>query len=187
MYVCKEGGKKWNPFLLFPRGQWLFKGVWQSSRQQEVVTLNCLITQWFTDLICWIFVFLIFFTLWSVEEFNFSRYSLNSIQYFYRSLKQVVSIYSAWLQIQRFGFDSRRYYIFWEVLGLERGLLSLMSTTEDLLERKSSGFVLEIGEYGRRDVTLTTWHQSAKVGTNFADKLLSLGRHNSLTNSGHGV
>jgi hypothetical protein len=39
---------------------------------------------------------------------------------------------SSWLQIQRSGFDSRRYQIFWEVVGLERGLLSLMSTTEEL-------------------------------------------------------
>jgi hypothetical protein len=28
---------------------------------------------------------------------------------------------SSWLQIQRSGFDSRCYQIFWEVLGLERG------------------------------------------------------------------
>jgi hypothetical protein len=37
------------------------------------------------------------------------------------------------------GFDYRRYQIFWEVVGLERGPLSLMSITEELLERKSSG------------------------------------------------
>jgi hypothetical protein len=34
------------------------------------------------------------------------------------------------------GFDSRRYQIFWEIVGLERGPLSLMSTTEELPERK---------------------------------------------------
>jgi hypothetical protein len=38
-----------------------------------------------------------------------------------------------------------------KVVGLERGLLSLLSTTEELLGRKSSGSVLEIREYGRRD------------------------------------
>jgi hypothetical protein len=34
---------------------------------------------------------------------------------------------------------------------LERGPLSLVSTTEELLERKSSGSVLESREYGRRN------------------------------------
>jgi hypothetical protein len=33
-------------------------------------------------------------------------------------------------------FDSRRYQIFWEVVGLERGLLSLMRIIEELLEWK---------------------------------------------------
>jgi hypothetical protein len=52
-----------------------------------------------------------------------------------------------WLQIQRSGFCSRRYQIYWEVLGLERGPLSLVSTIEDLVERKSSGSGLENWEY----------------------------------------
>jgi hypothetical protein len=58
---------------------------------------------------------------------------------------------SSWLQIQRSGFDSRRYQIFWEVVGLERGPLSLVSTTKELLGRKCSGSSLEIRDYGRRD------------------------------------
>jgi hypothetical protein len=58
---------------------------------------------------------------------------------------------SSWPQIQRRGFDSRRYQIFWEVEGLKRGPLRLVSTTEELLGRKSSGSGLEIREYGRRD------------------------------------
>jgi hypothetical protein len=41
------------------------------------------------------------------------------------------------------GFDSRRYQIFWEVVGLERGPLSLMRIIEELLEWKSSGSGLE--------------------------------------------
>jgi hypothetical protein len=44
--------------------------------------------------------------------------------------------------IQRSGLDSRRYQIFREVMGLERGTLTLMSTIE-LLGGKSSGSGLE--------------------------------------------
>jgi hypothetical protein len=36
-------------------------------------------------------------------------------------------------------------------VGLERGLLSLVSTTEELLGRKSSDSGLENREYGRRN------------------------------------
>jgi hypothetical protein len=43
---------------------------------------------------------------------------------------------SSWLQIQRSGFYSRRDQSFWEVVGLERGPLSFVSTTEELLDRK---------------------------------------------------
>jgi hypothetical protein len=45
---------------------------------------------------------------------------------------------SSWLQIQRSGFDSLLYQIF-SVVGVERGPLSLVSTTEELLDRKSIG------------------------------------------------
>jgi hypothetical protein len=61
------------------------------------------------------------------------------------------SCQSSWLQIQRFGFDSRCYQIFWEAVGLEWSPLSLVSTTEELFGRKSSGPGLESKEYGRRD------------------------------------
>jgi hypothetical protein len=53
------------------------------------------------------------------------------------------TIISKLLWIQRSNFDSRRYQIFWEVGGLERGPLSLVSKIEELLGRKSSGFGLE--------------------------------------------
>jgi hypothetical protein len=61
---------------------------------------------------------------------------------------------SSWLHIQRARFDSRRYQIFWEVMDLERGPLGLVSTIEELLERKSSGSGLKNREYCRRDSSL---------------------------------
>jgi hypothetical protein len=72
---------------------------------------------------------------------------------------------SSWLQIQRSGFDFRRYQIFWEVVGLERGPLSLVSTIEELLERRSSGSGLEDQEYGPRN--LSRWPR----GTLYPQKL----------------
>jgi hypothetical protein len=50
---------------------------------------------------------------------------------------------SSWLQIQMSGFDFQRRHIFWEVMGLERGPLSLVSTTGELLGRESCGSGLE--------------------------------------------
>jgi hypothetical protein len=48
-------------------------------------------------------------------------------------------------------YDSQRYQIFWEVVGLERGSLSVVSKIEELLGRNSSGSGLENREYGRGD------------------------------------
>jgi hypothetical protein len=57
------------------------------------------------------------------------------------------------------GFDFQRYQILWQVVGLDRGPLSLVSTTEELLGKKSSGSGLENRDYGRRgSATLTTRH-----------------------------
>jgi hypothetical protein len=61
---------------------------------------------------------------------------------------------SSWLQIQRYGFNSRSYRIFWEVVGLQRGPLSLMSTIQELRERKSSGSGLSNQEYSQRSIRL---------------------------------
>jgi hypothetical protein len=57
----------------------------------------------------------------------------------------------SWLQIQRSWCNSRCYQIFQEVVGQEWRPLSLVSTIEELLGRKSSGSCLEIQEYGHGD------------------------------------
>jgi hypothetical protein len=49
------------------------------------------------------------------------------------------------------GFGFLRYQTFWEVVGLERSPLSLVSTTEELLGRNSGGSGLENRYYGRGD------------------------------------
>jgi hypothetical protein len=84
---------------------------------------------------------------------------------------------SFWLQIQRPGFDSWRYQIFGEVVNLKRGPLSLVSTSDDLLERESSSSGLESREYGLRDPL--RW----QCGTFFPQKLVLT----SPTNGGRSV
>jgi hypothetical protein len=83
------------------------------------------------------------------------------------------------------GFNSRHYQIVWEVVGLERGPLALLSTIEELLERKSNGSGQENRDDGRRDPS--RWPRGTlytqKGGSNFTDKRRSLGRYGSLADS----
>jgi hypothetical protein len=79
--------------------------------------------------------------------------------------------------------------IFWEVVGLELGPLSLVSTIEELLESKSSGSGLEIRAYGHRDPS--RWPRGTLHPQNLAlTSTTSGGRsvvYSSLVDSDHGV
>jgi hypothetical protein len=92
---------------------------------------------------------------------------------------------SFWLQIQRSRVDSRRYQIFWEVVGLERDPLSLMSTTEVLLGRKYSGSGIET------EKTAGGMHRADHAA--LFPQMLALtsptngGRYSTLADWGHGV
>jgi hypothetical protein len=72
-------------------------------------------------------------------------------------------------------------------MGLEQRPLSLVSTTEELLERKSSGCSLENQDYVCRGfIALTKWHPlSPKADTNFIDEWRLLGRYSSSAEYGH--
>jgi hypothetical protein len=73
-----------------------------------------------------------------------------------------------------------------EVVGLEPSPLSVLSSTEELLDRKSSGSGLERQEYGSRD--RRPWPRGTlyptNVGSNF-DKQRSFGLYSSLADSAH--
>jgi hypothetical protein len=90
--------------------------------------------------------------LWQVLLSSLSRYSswrTGCLHYYDRLCDLVVKVPG--YTYRGPGFDSRSDQIFWEVVGLERDTLSLVSTIEELLGRKSSGSGLENREYGRRD------------------------------------
>jgi hypothetical protein len=103
------------------------------------------------------------FTVWYEDSFTFSR------NYRFQAL--------ALVNYRCSGFNSRRYQILREVVGLERGPLSLVWITEELLEWKSSGSGSRISRLmvvGIRCAEQAT-PSIRKFGTNFSDMRRSVG------------
>jgi hypothetical protein len=88
---------------------------------------------------------------------------------------------SSWLQI-RIPSSIPGHYKKKKVVGLERGPLSPVNTTEKLLGRNSSGSGLETENtaVGIRNADHVAASIFKKVGTNVSDKQRSLGRYSSL-------
>jgi hypothetical protein len=97
---------------------------------------------------------------------------------------------SSWLQIQRSGFNSWRYQIFREIVGLERGPLSLVEYNWGATWKKSSCSGLEIRDYGRKgSAALTTLHPSIRKKFALTSSTSGVRSvfYSSLADSGHGV
>jgi hypothetical protein len=87
------------------------------------------------------------------------------------------------------GFHSWRFHIFWEAADLERGPLSFVRTTEELLGRNSSGSSLENPRLMTREIRCAD-HATPSIRKSWhylANKRRSLGRHSSLADQSHEV
>jgi hypothetical protein len=97
-------------------------------------------------------------------------------QFYHHIIMRRPSVWSSgqcpWLKMQRSGFDSQYYHIFWVVGRNGVYSVSWVSTIEELLGRKCRGSGLERREHGRRDPS--SWPPNtlytAKVGIKFTDK-----------------
>jgi hypothetical protein len=80
---------------------------------------------------------------WKVRKFN-TRKQINDIKNFTQMVPGFWTLCGLVVSVPGYrsrgpGFDSRCYQIFWEVVGLERGPLSLVRIIEELLEWEISG------------------------------------------------
>jgi hypothetical protein len=96
----------------------------------------------FLNAMPWLFCCLHMLRLWCI-------FCLHWTLFFWPPLWPIAQ--SSWLQIQRSRVWFPAYHVFWEVVGLELGPLSLVSTTEELLGRNCSGSGLESQEYSTGD------------------------------------
>jgi hypothetical protein len=78
---------------------------------------------------------------WAVykNKLRYKSFTMSFVPKFVILIYLQVITRSSWLHIHRSGFDSRRYQIFRAVVDLELGPLSLISTTEEIYGKKSSG------------------------------------------------
>jgi hypothetical protein len=79
--------------------------------------------------------------IFSKKTFYIGNKLINYLAYFMTVPPLWFSGQSSWLHIRRPGFDTRHYENKKEIVGLERGPLSLVSTTEELLDRKVAALV----------------------------------------------
>jgi hypothetical protein len=111
--------------VIFPYCFWLWPPLWSSSQSSWLLKGGVLCYLWGTN---WIYICYVEESrppLWCSSEFLATDPGVQVL--------------------------SRCYQMFWEVVDLERSPLSLVSTTEELLGRKSSGSGLVSREYGHRD------------------------------------
>jgi hypothetical protein len=92
---------------------------------------------------------------YTTESIIFRPTSLNK-QKFLKALRYIDRLCGLVVRVSGYrsrgpGLDSRRFQILWEAVGLGRGPLSLVRTTEELLGRNSSGSGLENRDYDRGD------------------------------------
>jgi hypothetical protein len=131
--------------------------LWSSGQSSWLLNGDVLCFLWGTNWICICYVEESRPPLWSSGQSSWLQngdvlcFLWGRTEFLYAMYQKVDCLLAI---IQRPGFISRCYQIFWEVVGLERGPPSLVSKIEELLEGKNSRSGLENREFGRRDLSI---------------------------------